>query len=230
MTCRNWIKGLILLQPVLGLTGCSFLTPQLNDATQAHLWQCEDQELMETRQVDSYLWLQLPASDSWLQLGRSRAASGQLFRNAEQQTSFWTQGERARVETPEKTWMQCQLKESGQAGELDKPDSLPGNASPEAITLRARGAYPGWSLEVRQAGSGQLTFNYGTEKHQLTNIEQTHQDLITRRYQAQTPENETVTYQVDNRICIDVNSGEPFQHRVEISFQGQTYKGCGQSY
>ncbi|MDR9469135.1 MliC family protein [Marinospirillum sp.] len=233
MTCPCWIKiPLIGLLASLLLAGCSSLqpAPEFEDALQGQVWICDGQDVMESRQAGERLWLQLPGSDSWIAMETARAASGSLFQNQSSNTSFWSKGKRARVQTPQKTWIQCQLENEGDITELEHPQIAGTDNSPEAITLKARGSYPGWSLEVRQKGSGTLTFNYGTEAIEFTDVKQTHQDLITRRYQAQTQDDEQLEYKVDNIMCIDVNSGEPFQHRVEVTFQEQQYKGCGQSF
>jgi len=232
VTCPCWIKTpFTSLLVSLLLAGCSQLQPatEFEDATEAQLWICDGQDVMESRQAADKLWLQLPNSDSWIEMQKGRSASGSLYRS-NNPASFWYRGERARVQTPQKTWSQCHLENQGEAGDLERPLIAGVDNSPEAITLKAKGSYPGWSLEVRQKGSGTLTFNYGMETIQFSEVKLTHQDLIVRRYQAVTTEKEPLEYQVENVMCIDVNSGEPFQHRVRVTFQGQEYKGCGQSF
>ncbi|SFC38769.1 Membrane-bound lysozyme-inhibitor of c-type lysozyme [Marinospirillum celere] len=233
MICRNWIKATTLgLLTSLLLVGCASGPQQatFEEATETSVWVCDDQDVMQTRHTDNQLWLQLPNSDSWLELNRGRSASGSLYENA-QDTRFWSQGERARVFTPHQEWSFCHLEARGAHDEVDATALIAGtDNSPDALTLRATGHHPGWLLEIRQKGEGSLSFNFGTETHDLTGIEQTHQDLIVRRYQAQLPDGEPFQYQVENVMCIDIKSGEPFQHRVEMTFQGQTYRGCGQSF
>ena len=216
----------------LVLVGCASAPERarFGDTLETSLWVCDDRDIMQTRQAGDQLWLQLPNSDSWLELDRGRAASGTLFEN-QRDTRFWSQGERARVFTPQQDWNRCHLEARGRPEEVDPRQLIAGtDNAPDALTLRAIGHHPGWLLEIRQKGEGRLSFNFGTETHDLTNIEQTHQDLILRRYQAQLESGEAFNYQIENVMCIDIKSGEPFHHRVEMEFQGQTYRGCGQSF
>lgn len=232
MTYPNSIKAFSLVALLSLLSACASgpQQAQWGDALDAHLWVCDGQDVMQTRQAGEQLWLQLPNSDSWLELDLTRAASGSLYQN-EQGTRFWNQGERARVFTPQKDWNQCSLEASGTPDELESSSLIAGTDNrPDALTLRVIGHHPGWLLEIRQKGEGQLSFNFGTETYPLTEIEQTDQDLIQRSYLAQLPDGEELRYQVDNVMCIDIKSGEPFQHRVEMTFQGQSYRGCGQSF
>ncbi|MBE0506936.1 MAG: MliC family protein [Marinospirillum sp.] len=229
MISANWIKPLLyLLSAAWLLTGCSS-NPRFEEAQQASIWVCDGTDIMETRQLGQALWLQLPQSDEWLLLTQARAASGSLYRD-EQGSSFWNQGNRARVETPQKTWLRCQLEQSGTAGELDV-FYIPGtDHSPEALTLRATGHNPRWTLEVRQNGKAVLLQNFGTRSVQFKGVKQVHQDMIERRYEAMDDQNRLMRYQVDNVLCIEVGSGEPFPHRVRVEYQNQEYRGCGQSF
>gem|GEM_PF-1864272 len=234
MTYPCWIKysltGLLTSLLLVGCASSGPQEPQFGDALETSLWVCDEQDVIQTRQAGERVWLQLPNSDSWLELDRSRSASGNLYQN-QRDTRFWTQGERARVFTPQRDWNLCRLEASGTPDEVDASAFIAGtDNTPDALTLRATGHHPGWLLEIRQKGEGQLSFNFGTETHKLKDIEQTHQDMIVRRYQGELPDGEPFKYQVENVMCIDIKSGEPFQHRIEMTFQGQTYRGCGQSY
>lgn len=233
VTFPCWIKGSLGLLTSLMLVGCASGPAEqasFGDIQETSLWVCDDDAVMETRQAGNKLWLQLPNSDSWLELDRGRSASGNLYENA-RHTRFWVQGERARVFTPQQEWNFCRLEATGSLDEMDASSLIAGtDNAPDALTLRATGHHPGWMLETRQKGKGRLSFNFGTETHELSEIEQTHQDLIVRRYQARISEEERLEYQVENIMCIDIKSGEPFQHRIEITFKGQTYRGCGRSF
>lgn len=228
MISASWIKPLCLLSAAWLLAGCSN-NPRLEEARQASIWVCDGADTMETRLQGENLWLQLPDSDTWLLLTQARAASGSLYRD-EQGSSFWSKGDRARVETPQKTWLRCQLQQSGIAGELDKV-YIPGtDHSPDALTLRATGHNPRWTLEVRQNGKAVLLQNFGTRSIAFTEVKQVHQDLIESRYEALDDQGRLLRYRVDNVLCIEVGSGEPFPHRVQIDYLDQEYRGCGQSF
>ncbi|WP_416885065.1 MliC family protein [Marinospirillum sp.] len=211
------------------LAGCQS-TPIVEEISETSLWRCDQRDELATRFQGEHLWLMLPGSDEWLHLQAARAASGALYRDAASGTSFWNRGERARVDTPEHTWMNCQLTEVTTRQIASLPYVVGTDRSPQAVTLRASGHHPGWRLEVRQAGTAELSFRFGTQRLTLEEVTLMDQDLIESRYRAQTQAGEPLHYQVQNILCIDAISGEPLPHRVEIHLEGQVYRGCGQSF
>lgn len=234
MTLTSWIKrnfsllATFLLIATL-LVGCAF-TPNLEEATQADFWLCEDGSLMETRQAKEQLWLQLPASSNWVSLPQKRAASGARYSNGKG-TSVWNKGHRSRVATPEKTWEKCQRTASGKPGKLEKPDLVSGtNISADAVVLKATGHNPGWTLEARQNGELLLLQNFGTQRITFKDSKIIEQDLIKTISQAKDSEGKLLEYKVENILCIELNTGEPFPHRVELRYLNKTYQGCGQSF
>lgn len=237
MTSTNWPTErlrLALAALLLLLAGCSSLgsSPQqqarVEEATQAFWWLCDGQDAMETRLLDATLWLQLPGSQDWLLLPQARAASGALYSNA-QGTSFWNRGDRARIATPQKTWADCQLIHVGPPGST--PTYIPGtNHSPDALILKASGQNPSWQLEVRQRGDALLTQHFGTRQMNFSNIRQVQQNPLERRYEMQDAQGNMANLQVENLLCIELGSGEPFPHRVLVEYLNQEYRGCGQSF
>ena len=211
------------------LVGCA-ASSQLKDATQADLWLCEEGSLMETRLAKEQLWLQLPASNEWINLPQQRAASGARYSNNEG-TSFWNNGNRSRITTPEKTWENCKQAGSGKPGQLTKPDLIIGtNNSPDALVLRATGHNPAWTFEAKQNGHLVLLQNFGTQRIRFTASKIIKQDLIKTLHQAQDTEGNLLNYKVENILCIEINTGEAFPHRVELNYLDKKYQGCGQSF
>ncbi len=235
MTWANSTKGLparrfapgVVLGFALLLSACASKGPE--QATLASWWQCEDLSLFQVRQQGEHLWLQLPDSEHWHALSPARAASGSRYTHPDG-LLFWSQGSRARIETPEQSWMQCQRLSQGDPTSLEHPQIVGADASPEAIVLSASGDQPRWRLTVRQSGEGEITLEFGTRRIGFDQIEMTHQDLIRSDYQARTKDGEPLRYQVENRICIDPGSGVAYQHRVTLHFQGQVLQGCGEGY
>lgn len=230
MTLASWIKlkfGFLLAASLL--VGCAF-TPKLEQAKQADLWLCEDGSLIETRLASDQLWLQLPASSEWINLPQQRAASGARYSNGEG-TYFWNKGQRSRIATPEITWESCQRTSSGKPGSLKKPDLVLGtNISPDAVVLRATGHNPAWTLEAKQNGHLVLLQNFGTQRITFKDSKLIKQDLIKTLYQATDSEGNLLKYKVENILCIEINTGEPFPHRVELQYLNKKLQGCGQSF
>lgn len=230
MTLASLIKlklGFLLAASLL--VGCAS-SSKFEQATQADLWQCEEGSLIETRLAGEQLWLQLPASTEWLKLPQQRAASGARYSNNEG-TYFWNNGNRARITTPEKTWQSCQKTASGSVGSLPKPELILGtDTSLTAVVLRATGHNPAWTLEAKQNGHLVLLQNFGTQRITFKDSKIIEQDLIKTLRQAKDSEGNLLDYKVENILCIEINTGEPFPHRVELRYLDKKYQGCGQSF
>lgn len=230
VTLVSWTKqAFAFLLAASLLVGCA-VAPKFEQATQADLWQCEEGSLIETRLAGEQLWLQLPASTEWLKLTQQRATSGTRYANQEG-TSFWNNGTRARLATPVKTWQSCNLVASGKPKELAKPNFIAGtNASPDALVLKATGYNPAWTLEAKQNGHLVLLQNFGTQRITFKDSKLIKQDLIKTLYQATDSEGNLLKYKVENILCIEINTGEPFPHRVELHYLNKQLQGCGQSF
>lgn len=229
MTLANWIKRLAIYSLLaLPLAGCA--SGQLHQATQADLWLCSDGSAIETRLAGTNLWLQLPASDIWLELEQKKAASGVRYSD-NSGVSVWYNNSRARIATPQRLWDNCQMTASGKPGQLKKPNITPGtNFDPEALVLEAQNTYPDWKFNVFQKGEALLLQNYGTLRIKFTGVKIITQNPIKTIYQAVGPEGKMLEYKVENVLCIEDRTGKPFMHRVELNYLNQTFKGCGQSF
>lgn len=230
MTLASWIKLKLSFLLAAGLlVGCAAST-KFEQATQADHWLCEDGSLIETRLAGEQLWIQLPSSAEWLNLPQQRAASGARYSNNEG-TSFWNNGSRARITTPEKVWQNCKQAASGKPGDLPKPDLILGtDISPDAIVLRATGHNPAWTFEAKQNGQLLLLQNFGTQRITFKDSTIIEQDLIKTLRQAKDAKGNLLEYKVENILCIEINTGEPFPHRVELRYLNKKYQGCGQSF
>ncbi len=230
MTLVSWIKQAFTFLLAASLLVACAVTPKFEQAEQAVLWQCDDGDLMETRLLNDQLWLQLPATTSWLNLSQHRAASGARYSNGEG-ASFWNKGDRARVATPEKTWHNCNLLSQGKAGKLKKPELIIGtDSSPTALVLKATGHNPSWTFEAQQNGQLVLLQNFGTQRITFTGSQVVKQNLIRTLYQAEDIDGNSIEYKVENILCIEMNTGEPYPHRVELQYLNKKYQGCGKSF
>jgi len=230
VTLASWTKPTFSLLLAAWLLAACASSSQFEQATQADLWLCEDGNLIETRLAGKQLWLQLPGSSRWLSLVQKRAASGKRYSNQEG-TSFWNNDNRARLATPEKVWKNCKRAASGKPGEISKPHFVSGtNISPDALVLKATGHNPGWTLEAKQNGSLVLLQNFGTQRIKFEDAKIIEQDLIKTLYQAKDTEGNLLKYKVENILCIEINTGEPFPHRVEVQYLDKKLQGCGQSF
>lgn len=226
----NWIKQAFTLLLAAWLLVACAAAPKFEQAQQAFLWQCEDGSLMETRLLDEQLWLQLPATTHWINLPQQRAASGARYANGEG-AAVWNNGNKARITTPERTWQNCQLISQGKVGTLDKPLQMTNtNTSPNALVLRATGHNPSWTFEAQQNGESVLLQNFGTQRIKFAASEVIKQDLIRTLYQAKDADGSFIKYKVENILCIEINTGEPYPHRVELQYLNKKYQGCGQSF
>lgn len=140
------------------------------------------------------------------------SASGVRFSNGE--VVYWREGARARVETPERTYVDCQ--------------SRPGEAVWEAARLdgvhfRAIGQEPGWSLEIRDDRID-LVLDYGRTKVSVPVEMETGDRWTTYR---STDDEHDVTVVLRGTPCTDTMSGERFETTVGLRVDGRDLRGCG---
>jgi heat shock protein HslJ/uncharacterized membrane protein len=94
--------------------------------------------------------------------------------------------------------------------------------------FRALGQEPGWQLEIRKGAEMRFIYDYGQGTAVTpASREQVDSNTGTRTYHA-------VTKATDLRVvivpvpCTDTMSGRPFPATVSVTFNGQTFRGCGE--
>jgi len=94
--------------------------------------------------------------------------------------------------------------------------------------FRAVGQEPGWQLEIRQGAEMRFTYDYGKDSV-VTPAARVKVDSNTgtRTYHAVTEAND-LRVEIVPVQCNDSMSGKPFAATVSVTFNGQTFRGCGE--
>ena len=131
---------------------------------------------------------------------------------------YWSQGEEARLETPERTFTGCVSDEGGPAWR---------EAKAQGIRFRALGQEPGWILDVREDGAIDVEADYGEAVYHLPPADP-EVDPGTGRttYRIET-EAHRATIVIDEEPCRDAMSGWPYETTVSLTLDGREYRGCG---
>jgi uncharacterized membrane protein len=96
------------------------------------------------------------------------------------------------------------------------------------VDYRALGQEPGWQLEISSRGFLLVT-GYGEDRVEFPYVEpQVNQAERTTRYTSQL-NGEAIDITIKGEECSDSMSGETFSSKVEVSWRGETLRGCGRA-
>lgn len=119
-------------------------------------------------------------------------------------TSVWTKGDRATVVVAGEPWPECTMEPAGPP------------------PFRARGNEPFWSLELSDRG-----LRFSTPDRKLEGPAPAMQSGAGVRRYAGTLQGKPVAVTVTAALCSDTMTGMPYPARVEMEFEGRTWRGCG---
>ncbi|WP_339799153.1 hypothetical protein [uncultured Marinobacter sp.] len=100
------------------------------------------------------------------------------------------------------------------------------NARQRGVDFRAIGQEPGWYLEIMNDDQILFVYNYGANRLEFPAAAPTRSDDDRLVYQTSNGV-ETLTVTITPDPCTDIMSGEPFEHSVSVSLNGEDYRGCG---
>ena len=97
------------------------------------------------------------------------------------------------------------------------------------VSYRAIGQEPPWLLEIDRENGFLLVTEYGEKKQQFPYVEPvTDSALRTSSYTSEAS-GDGITITIQGHDCRDSMSGEAFSSQVEISWRGQSLRGCGRA-
>ena len=103
------------------------------------------------------------------------------------------------------------------------------NAKLNGVSYRAIGQEPGWVLEIDRSRGFKLVTGYGEQQAHLPYTEpETDAASRTTVYRSVTEAGELVV-RISGEQCTDSMSGEQFESRAEVEWQGKLLKGCGRA-
>ncbi len=178
----------------------------------AFFYLCERDFRFRTLIRDERAMVFLP--DTTLRLTGTASSSGAKFSDGA--ATYWKEGDEARLEFDDESFSACRAQ------------------SPVAIwQSRARGAFralgqePGWVLTVTPGEHIGYQANYGENEYAFpTPPSVVDTAAATTTYRVETDAHDLKVVFKGER-CFDIMSGWPFPMSVRVTFDGQTYRGCG---
>ncbi|MBK1873118.1 META domain-containing protein [Marinobacter sp. 1-3A] len=143
-----------------------------------------------------------------LLLKPKQSASGELYvATGDDQTQFWSKGERATFTVKGQTYPECL-----QAGALEMPFEATGNE-------------PFWHIRV---DGEELVMNrpYDTGEPERVALETTVANRHGREFRGEL-EGQELTMKVARQLCEDNMSGAQFPAQVRLELNGEVFQGCG---
>lgn len=146
------------------------------------------------------------------------SGSGSKYSNGS--ITYWSKGDEAILETPEKQYRNC---------ENNRAKAIWEDAKLRGVDYRAIGNEPGWYLEISEKTKLLFVSNYGQNRYELT-LAAPVSDQAARitTYMARNDQN-TVMVIISGHICNDTMSGENFESTVLVRFNNEEYRGCGRA-
>lgn len=193
-----------------------------NFKAQSFVYHCDDNfTFVAHSETSNEVWLFFP--DNTVKLLKEPSASGVKYSGVDSSNKtliFWQKGQQALISIAQKTYRNCQNNLSAALWE---------HAKLMGADFRAIGQEPGWSLIISQENGIQYLGGYGQTKEVFTyvkpveNIEQASSTFYLKN------DGHQLSIILSGSTCADSMSGEQYETRVEINFDGKVLKGCGKS-
>jgi len=186
---------------------------EASNEAHTYVFRCDEGFEFVARTENRSAWLFLPSGTLKLM-----QESSDKYRS--DKVVFRINGQSSRLERPGGKLLSCRNNQSlaiWQHAKLNGAD------------FRAVGNEPGWYLEIHNQAKVILVTGYGTERHEFelpepeTNISAGKTDYRAVR------EGQEMTLTVSREVCRDSMSGEMFESKVDIAFEGKTLQGCGRA-
>ncbi|MGH7570513.1 MAG: MliC family protein [Gemmatimonadota bacterium] len=160
--------------------------------------------------------VRLLLSDTTLNLPHVVSASAAKY--GEGPYVYWSKGEEALLETPDRSFTGC-VSDEGGAGWQE--------AKRQGVRFRAIGQEPGWILDVHERDSITVLADYGESRYRFPSVEpEVNRSAGQTIYRIETDAN-GVTIVIEDEPCRDGMSGWPYEASVSLTLDGRDYQGCG---
>jgi putative lipoprotein len=133
---------------------------------------------------------------------------------------FWSKGDEAILETPEKQYKNCRN---------NRAKAIWEDAKLRGVDFRALGNEPGWYLEISEKTKLMFVSNYGQSRYEFTLAAPVTDQAARMTSYTATDGRHTVTVVIEGRVCHDTMSGENFESTVLVRFNNEEYRGCGRA-
>jgi putative lipoprotein len=177
---------------------------------------CGDEYRFVATMEDGGESVRLLLPDTTVNLPHVMSASGARY--GEGPYVYWSQGEEAGLDTPERTFTGCVSDEGGPAWR---------EAKARGVRFRALGQEPGWILDVREDGAIDVEADYGEAVYHLPPADPAVDPGAGRTIYHIETEAHRATIVIDDEPCRDAMSGWPYETTVSLTLDGREYRGCG---
>ena len=181
---------------------------------QTFVYECQDGTQFTARVEGEKVWLFLPSGT--VSLPHVEAASGAKYGDGK--TLFWNKGEVAMLERDGHKRTECKNNRSKAIWE---------DAKLRGADFRAVGNEPGWNLELSRDYGIVFVTNYGTDKYNFPLPEPVSDKEAGTTLYSVSADGHELSILLELGPCIDSMSGEQFETKVIITFDGTELNGCG---
>jgi len=173
---------------------------------------CEDQSSHVLRTTENGVWLFSPEGTRKLPLVRS--ASGAKYSDGV--SVVWTKGKEALIGKVGGKLRSCHN---------DRRAAIWEHAKLNGADFRAIGNEPGWTLEIHEMSRVILVSDYGASRVEVALPE----PVVDSGARSTRWDAAELTLELIGDRCSDSMSGEAFETKVVVSWQGRTLRGCGRA-
>jgi putative lipoprotein len=223
----NLFAGAVLWPALAALAACTAATSRAGsvpdpgpDTTarrgQTYVYECVQGGPFTVRVEGDAAWLFLASGTK--RLPRMVSASGARFSDG--LVSYWSKGDEATFVLDGRTYPACRN---------DRARAIWEDAKFRGVDFRAIGNEPGWHLEIFDNETVLFTRNNGQDHHQFSFVSPVSDSVSrTSSYDLQNAAHH-LQITLEARNCSDSMSGESFETRVSLLFDGKAYSGCGRA-
>ena len=188
-------------------------TPAEPTFTQTYVFSCGKKFNFIARIEDDKAWLFLPGETI-----ETFKVTDNLYRSLE--GSLQLDGEKGSLKSFQGNYEDCRN---------NRRQAIWENAKLNGADFRALGNEPGWNLEIRNQSKIVFVNNYDSERYEF-DLPTPVTDTTARSTQYIIDQaGQELSLTILGETCSDSMSGERFESKVEVVFNGQTLHGCGRA-
>lgn len=189
----------------------------ISNQAKTYVYECSDGYSFTASIDGEQAWLFLPKQT--IELPRVPSASG--IKYSQKQTTFWSKGLEARLESGTKVHTSCKN---------NRAKAIWEHAKLTGVDFRALGNEPSWVLEIVK-GNTIIFSNFYAKIHMYV-FQKTEPEVdqsARKTVYKVSNEGHVLTVTIIGTSCQDTMSGESFESRVIVELDDKLFNGCGKA-